>query len=182
MEHVANDLSIALNLKIDLCRKLISEGILAEKLANNKDIEIKVHGGNIRRIPKTSFETVIDCRLREIFEYINDSLQKVNAPRNLESGGVLTGGGALFYRSEELFRQVFNLTCNVRRPANTGGVQFGLENPRFSSVWGALKIAAELFKGNTMDQTAADAVLDGLNQVWQDCFQSVKNIRKALKF
>lgn len=182
MEHVANDLAIALNLKIDLCRKLISEGILAEKLANNKDIEIKVQGGNIRRIPKTSFETVIDCRLREIFEYIDDSLQKVNAPRNLEAGGVLTGGGALFYRSEELFRQVFNLTCSVRRPANIGGIQFGLENPRFSSVWGGLKIAAEFYRESTLDRTAADAVLDGLNQVWKDCFKTMKSIRKALKF
>ena len=182
MEHVANDLAIALGLKVDLCRKLIAEGILAEKLANNKDIDIKVQGGNIRRIPKTSFETVIDYRLREIFEYIEDCLQKANAPRNLEAGGILTGGGALFYRSEELFRQVFNLTCSIRRPANTGGIQFGLENPRYSSVWGGLKIAADRFRENSLDRTATDAVLDGLNQVWKNCFQTMRNIGKALKF
>ena len=182
MEHVANDLAIALNLKIDLCRKLLADPKFAEKLAAGKDIDIKVQGGMVRSIPKASFETVIDCRLREIFEYIEDSLKKAHAPRNLEAGGILTGGGALFFRSEELFRQVFNLTCSVRRPTAAGGAQqFRLDNPRFSTVWGGLKIAAERFNENTVDRTAADAVLDGLNQVWKDCFKTVKNIGKALK-
>ena len=182
MEHIANDLAIAFNSKIDFFRKLLKEADLAGQLANNSDIEIRIQNGNFLRIPKTSFETVIDCRLREIFEYIDDSLQKVRAPRNLEAGGVLTGGGALFYRSADLFRQVFKLTCSIRRPANTGNNQFGLENPRYSTVWGGLKIAAEIFKENTLDRTATDAVLDGLNQVWKDCFKTMKNIRKALKF
>ena len=183
MEHVANDLSIALNLKIDLCRKLISDGVLAKKRADGKEeIDFQVHGGNIRRIPLTSFETVIDCRLREIFEYIDEHLKKVNAPRNLDAGGVLTGGGASFYRSQELFSQVFNLTCSIRRPADISGVKFGLEDPRYSSIWGALKIAADRFKEVRHSQTATDSIIDGLYQMWRNCFNTFGNIKKAVKF
>ena len=68
MEHVANDISVAMNLNIDLCRSLIAEGKLARKRNENKEfLEFKT-GGGLRQIPLSSFETVIDWRLREIFE------------------------------------------------------------------------------------------------------------------
>lgn len=62
-------------------------------------------------------------------------------PRALGSGGILTGGGAEYFRAKELFTDVFDLACRIGEPADAGVIG-GLRTPRYSAVWGALKIAA----------------------------------------
>ena len=141
-EHVCNDLSIGLDLPISLCRKLIEEGTLVRAIRDRRDwLEFPQPGSGMRRIPLVSFETIVDLRLREIFEIIKKTLADRGALGNLEAGGVLTGGGALFERTAGIFREVFDLSCRIGQPLESGGAVVGVENPRYSTVWGALKIA-----------------------------------------
>ncbi len=141
-DHVINDLSIAFNLHFDLCKKLIQSGTLDQAIsAHQESIEFRNAAGAIRQIPVTEFVTVIDCRLEEIFSIIRQKLAAENAPQSLGSGGVLTGGGAKFSRAPEMFRKIFGLTCQVRCPADVGGAITGMNDPAFSAVWGALKVA-----------------------------------------
>ena len=142
-DHVCNDLSIGLDLPISLCRKLIEEGTLVRAIRDRRDwLEFPQPGSGMRRIPLVSFETIVDLRLREIFEIIKKTLADRGALGNLEAGGVLTGGGALFERTAGIFREVFDLSCRIGQPLESGGAVVGVENPRYSTVWGALKIAA----------------------------------------
>ena len=182
MEHVANDLSVAMNLNIDLCRRMLADGTLGRMRAENREyLEFRGAAGHLRKIPFSSFETVIDWRLREIFEIIREQLTASGAPHSLDAGGVLTGGGASFFRSEELFREVFELDCRKRIPADVGGVLTGLDDPRFTSVWGGLKLAA-LFLGE-YDETRRpiDSLVDGLNRMWGSSKTTLKNIKKVIK-
>ena len=182
MEHVANDLSVAMNLNIDLCRKLLAAGTLARKKAEGKEfLEFQGSAGYIRRIPISSFETVIDWRLREIFEIIQAQLAASGAPHSLDAGGVLTGGGASFYRSEEMFRKVFELECRKGIPADVGGVLTGLEDPRFTTVWGGLKLAAHFLGVYEEERSTVDSLVDGLNRGLLNCRNTLKNIKKAIK-
>ncbi len=143
MEHVANDLAIAFNLHIDSCRKIIGNSMLSQALANGKtELEFSGPGGRMRSIPISAMEAVIDARLREIFELIRSKLEEKKAPKILGAGGILTGGGAEYFRSKELFRDVFELSCRIGAPADAGGAVSDLAAPRFSAVWGALKVAA----------------------------------------
>ena len=181
MEHVANDISVAMNLNIDLCRSLIAEGKLARKREENKEfLEFKT-GGGLRQIPLSSFETVIDWRLREIFEIIKTQLSEAAAPHNLDAGGVLTGGGALFYRTPEMFRRVFDLDCRLRIPADVGGVQTDLDDPRYSTIWGGLKIASERCRELGGERNMMDSMVDGLNRMLLGCKSTLDNIKHSLK-
>ncbi len=142
-DHVINDLSLAFNLHFDLCKKLILSGALEQAISSRQEyMEFRNTAGSIRQIPVTEFITVIDCRLEEIFAIIRKKLSQENAPQTLGAGGVLTGGGAKFSRAPEMFRKVFGLSCQVRCPADVGGAITGMDDPAFSAVWGALKIAA----------------------------------------
>ena len=85
---------------------------------------------------------IVDARLREIFELIRKQLRDKNAPRALGAGGILTGGGAEFFRSRELFCDIFDMNCRIGVPSDAGGAGVDLDSPRFSAVWGALKVAA----------------------------------------
>ena len=144
MEHVANDLSIGLGLSIDQCRKLLVSNELARD-GGGGAAELRLRGvtGAERLIPLSSFDAVIDCRLREIFTIIRRQLEQAGSPCTLAVGGVMTGGGALFPRARELFGEVFDLSCQVAHPRDAEGAITDLASPRYSAVWGALKLAAD---------------------------------------
>ena len=143
MEHVANDLAIGLNMHIDSCRKLLESGALERAILEKKPmLEFPGSARRIRQIPVSSFEVIVDARLREIFELIDRQLREKGSPRALGAGGILTGGGAEYFRSRELFSEVFDMDCRIGMPADAGGAVADLASPRFSAVWGALKVAA----------------------------------------
>ena len=177
-DHVCNDLAIGLGLHIDVCRKLTADGTLAAAIRERREfLEFPRSIGKVRRIPAASFETIIDLRLREIFEIIRDSLAAKGALNNLDAGGVLTGGGALFERTPMLFREVFELGCRIGQPLEAGGAVTGVEDPRYSTVWGALKIAAyynELNSGRSGRGTvgglldAVDGLLTRTRRTWRN--------------
>ena len=142
MEHVANDLAIGFNMHIDRARELL-RGILERASAAHQEfLEIPAQGGRKRRIPIAGCERIVEARLREIFEIIRHKLIEKKAPRTLSAGGIITGGGAEYYRTKDIFSDVFDLSCRIAGPADIGGAATDLETPRFSTVWGALKSAA----------------------------------------
>ena len=86
IEHLANDLSLGLDLHISDCRKLLYDGTLNEHLhARKAFIDIQTGPGSLRKIPLTSFEKIIDLRLRETFQIIHDKLAAQNILQNLSS-------------------------------------------------------------------------------------------------
>ena len=180
MEHVANDLSIGLGLSIDQCRKLLVSGEL-ERASQQGQSHLTLRGGtgSERSIPLCSFDTIIDFRLREIFSIVRRQLELAGSPRSLAAGGVLTGGGALFPRARELFSEVFDLACQVAQPRDAEGAITDLASPRYSAVWGALKIAAHYRNGDS-------AGGGGFWSLWDNLTLSLRRGRgklgKALKF
>ncbi len=155
MEHVANDLSIGLKLHIDACRRLLENGTLARAIQEKKStLELPGVTGRMMTIPLASFEVIVDARLREIFELIRRQLQEKNTPRALGAGGILTGGGAEYFRSRELFSDIFDMNCRIGIPVCASGVGIDLDSPRFSAIWGALKVAA-FFQHNYIGSTGS---------------------------
>ncbi|MBO5899758.1 MAG: hypothetical protein J6Q80_03405, partial [Lentisphaeria bacterium] len=133
--------------------------------------------------PVTSFESVIDMRLRETFEIIREQLvsAKVQLPPGVNV--IATGGGSLYYRTREIIGEVFGTHCQVRRPADLLGASTGLNNPRYSAVWGALKFAAESLRqsGQSADNPL-DMLVNGLNRLFDNSRIGLKNFGKSIKF
>lgn len=141
MMHVVNDLALGLELPLDQCSKLLTDGTLAAAIREKREfLDIPEGLNKVRRIPVASFETIIDLRLRELFEIIRSGIDPDSLAR-ISSGTVLTGGGALFDMAQQIAREVFHGTVRVGRPADAVGVVTDLASPRYSAVWGALKIA-----------------------------------------
>ena len=182
MEHVANDLSIALGLSIDQCRKLLVSGELTRASeAGESQIRLRGVSGAEQVIPLASFDTVIDCRLREIFTIIRRQLELAGSPCTLAVGGVMTGGGALFPRARELFGEVFDLSCQVARPRDAEGAITDLASPRYSAVWGALKLAADYLSSDG-GSAASGGFLASLGNNANALLRGLGRIGKAIKF
>lgn len=139
--HVANDLALGLEQPLDLCMRLLTDGTIAQAIAERKEfLDFPAGYGKVRRIPLASFETIIDQRIRELMEIIRSAID----PEDLalvNSGTVLTGGGALFEPAHRIVREVFRGTVRVGNPIDVVGAVSDLASPRYSAVWGALRIA-----------------------------------------
>ncbi len=183
-DHVINDLGEAFKIPREHWRKLCEDGSLT-RLFNEQSshLEIASSTGKVRKIPVASIETVVDLRLRELFEIIHRALSRQNALNNLAAGGVLTGGGALFERSVGAFQNVFNnMTVRVGRPIDVGGSAGGIDNARFSTVWGALKIAESFAREGELPSSGAlgglfnhlGGFLAGICKAGRDIKESIK--------
>ena len=139
--HVVNDLALGLDLPTETCARMLTDGTIAQAIAERREyLDIPAGYGKVRRIPLASFETIIDQRIRELMEIISSSI----SPDDLalvNSGTVLTGGGALFEPTLRVVRDVFRGTVRVGRPVDPVGAVSELASPRYGAVWGALKIA-----------------------------------------
>ncbi len=180
-EHVANDLSIAFSLPVNTCRQLLANGKLNAEIENNsEEIECINNSGKKIRIPMQDILTVVDARLEEIFTVIKHNLIADKVPKNLESGGVLTGGGAKFIRTKEAFSKIFELSCSVRFPADADGAVTEVKDPAFSAVWGALKFSAEKFMQTCGDPGSRNR--DNWHNRWKSVVSNFKDFWASFKF
>ena len=142
MEHAANDLAIGLGLPIDKCRELFTGQSLAAAAASRDEfINVTVRNHRIRKIPVSSCENIINERLRELLDIVRRKIPVHYNLAALAAGGLITGGGALYEPVKDIVSQVFDISCRVIKPVKPDLVT--LENPRYSTIWGALKIARE---------------------------------------
>lgn len=182
-EHVINDLSLILNLHIETCRKMIIDGTIANMIAQGRGfIEPKNFNGRDVRIPLLSFEKIIDERLRETFEIIKARVSKEVPLRNLGSGGVLTGGGALFPRTADVFRSVFECPVRIGKPFDASGSITDLESPRYSTVWGIMKQSNLcLLTGRVITRGITDTALKIIDDTAGNLLHGIRNAWKSLK-
>ena len=183
MLHLVNDWALGLDLRTDFCQKLLTDGTLEEAMRGQREfLEVPAAGGKIRRIPLSSFETIADLRLREMLEIVRSSME----PDTLDlinSGTVVTGGGALFSPVLQTVREVFPGTVRVGCPADLAGSVTGLDNPRKGAVWGALRYADFYFRCYAGgDSTLGQKMRDAGDSV-KRFFRGIRgNMRDSFKF
>ena len=138
-DHIANDLSVGLDLNISICRKMITENLPQSKKEHGKAlIELE---GNIgaRKIPAVSFEKIVDLRLRELFGLILSQLQSTRMLAYIDRGIVITGGGALIPQVREIAGSLFDAPVRIGYPIEPSGSVTNLKSPRYGMVFGLLK-------------------------------------------
>lgn len=180
--HVANDLSIGLKLPFVSCQKLFEDGTLNRALQENwRAVAVKQNNGAVKEIKLSSFETIIAARLEEIFEEVKKEIPYL--PGTGCFSGILTGGGALYPPALDIFSKVFGVNCRVGSVADASGSITGLASPRYSTVWGALKIAAHyqrILPGK--QEGLITSAVDMMNNVWVYLPRTFAKLRKAFKF
>lgn len=145
--HITTDLAIALKIPVDIAEKLkISYGYaLAKEVSNKETIELKKIDPNAKGVPSRRFiSEVIELRLSEICELINNELRLLGKVGKLPSGAVLVGGGAKLPGIVDLVRSELKLSTQIGFPA-TSNFQGGsaaaaefLESPEYVTVLGLI--------------------------------------------
>lgn len=184
-EHVANDLAIGLNLPVNFCRKLLEDGSLEKHSRENIPfIECRTNSGSMRKIPTESFNRITDARIRELFELIRSSIGKESFWNNLAAGCVLTGGGAKFFQTREIFHQVCDLPSRIGKPFNAvHTVPPELNDPAYSTIYGTLRYGYMLAMqdDNRSSNGFGSNLRDKISGLGDAFARTFKNLRNNMK-
>jgi cell division protein FtsA len=141
-DHLTNDLSLAFRLDRSRAESLkcdMGKAIWKKDDQNETFWLLGDRSIGDRSFPKKALVSVLEARLREIFQIIQKRLQPVVDFQQLSAGIVLTGGAALLPRMTELAENV--LGCPVRLGENPSWVREDLRLPGYSTVLGLLSQA-----------------------------------------
>lgn len=135
--HITNDISIGLRLSVKESEEIKRKfGSAYTGLAKNDNIfEASPIGMNEKiKIPELQLAEIIEARVGEIFEIINNELVKLGLKNEILAGVVITGGGISYLRGvKELGRILFDLPIRIGEPSG-----LGVKDPIFSASVGMI--------------------------------------------
>lgn len=185
-EHLANDLSLGLDLNLATCRKLLA-GKNHLKNQNSDKTFLKVSGsvrGSARKIPVNSIEKIIDLRLRETFSIIRDELNQKRLLSKIASGVVLSGGVATLPQSTDILASVFKCPVRIGSPLNVSGAVTDLSDSRYGTICGLLKygrIILEIEKTGLDGGRSLSGLVDWLDYCSSGFFDKIKALKDAIR-
>ena len=84
---------------------------------------------------------ILQPRAEEIFHLLWDEIRRAGFEKSLNSGIVLTGGGALLEGMSEIAEQIFDLPIRRGSPAGVGGLADHVNSPAFATAVGLVMYA-----------------------------------------
>jgi cell division protein FtsA len=95
-DHVTRDLALGLQTSLDVAERIKLEvgSALPQNFEKTEEINLRDFGGENQDFSKKYIAEIIEARMEEIFEKIDQELQKINRSGLLPAGIILVGGGS----------------------------------------------------------------------------------------
>lgn len=151
--NVTNDLAIGLKTSIQVAEDLKVRYGTADLAAVEPEELVTVEtlgDGQARTVQRAEIASIIEARMRELFEKIGSEIAAAGHGGVLPAGIVMTGGASQLGGVAELGREALQMPVRVASPTGVGGLTDHLLNPAFSTAIGLLRWAAR-----TIDQEDA---------------------------
>ncbi|MBU2101614.1 cell division protein FtsA [Patescibacteria group bacterium] len=114
--NITNDLALALQVPVEVADKIkLSYGYAIAKEVPSRDyIDLKTINPEINGKPAKKFVAeVIEARLSEICEVVNDELKSIGKDKSLPGGAVVVGGGAKMPGMADLVQSELKLASQI---------------------------------------------------------------------
>jgi cell division protein FtsA len=144
-EHFTNDIAVGLRTPIPEAEKVKRRGgcALSTMVAEEETIEVASVGGRRPRVmARRILSDILQPRAEEIFHLLWDEISKAGYEKSLNSGLVLTGGGAVLEGMSEIAEQIFDLPIRRGSPTGVGGLADHVANPAYATAVGLVIYAA----------------------------------------
>ena len=138
---ITNDIAMALRTPTQHAEEIkINNGCAMSQLAAAEEsIEVAGVGDRPpRKLSQRALADVIQPRIEELYQLIQDELRRSGFEDLLSSGIVLTGGAAQMPGMIELGEEIFHMPVRLGVPRYKGSLDDMLDNPRYSTVFGLL--------------------------------------------
>jgi cell division protein FtsA len=138
-EHFTNDVAVALRTPVNEAEKIKRKHgcALTSMIPEEDSIEVPSVGGRKPRImARQVLGDVIQARAEEICQMVLTEIRRAGFDRSLNSGVVLTGGGAILEGMPEIAEQIFDMPVRRGTPAGIGGLVDVVASPVYSTAVG----------------------------------------------
>ena len=145
-DQITNDIAVAFRTPMQSAEDIkINYGAATTFMASPSEIiEIPmVDGREPKKITSQALSEVIEPRVKELFELIRNELQRSRMGNAIASGVVITGGSSMMRGMVNLGEKVFNMPVRIGIPRDVDGLLQVVENPRYATAIGLLKMAKE---------------------------------------
>ncbi len=140
-EHFTNDVAVALRTPVSEAEKIKRKyGCALTSMVPEEDsIEVPSVGGRKPRIlARQLLGDVIQARAEEVCQMILSEIKRAGFERSLNSGVVLTGGGAILEGMPEIAEQILDMPVRRGTPSGIGGLVDVVASPVYSTAVGLM--------------------------------------------
>ncbi len=149
--HFTNDIAVGLRTPIPEGEKTKKRSgcALSTMVDEDEMIEVASIGGRQPRImARRILSEILQPRAEEIFHSLWDEIRRAGYESSLNSGMVLTGGGAILEGLPEIAEQIFDLPIRRGYPVGVGGLADHVNSPSFATPVGLVKCAHRNYVNN----------------------------------
>jgi cell division protein FtsA len=167
-DHVTNDL--AFGMKVSQSRaealKLEHGAARVDEAAKGRTIAL---GGDAglpgRALNLEHFQRIMTLRLEEMFQLIEQDVDRAGLLDHLRAGVFLCGGGARIPQIEKLAERVFHLPASVGRTTSISGLKSALDQPEFAAPIGLVKFGSFQLRRPAPSRGFTRGIRDALGQI-----------------
>ena len=138
-DHFTNDIAVGLRMPIPDAEKLKRKCgcALTAMVDEDETMDVASVGGRRPRVmSRRILSEILQPRAEEIFHLVWDEIRRAGYEKSLNSGIVLTGGGAVLEGMPEIAEQIFDLPIRRGAPMGVGGLADHVGSPGFASAVG----------------------------------------------
>ncbi|MEK9771027.1 MAG: cell division protein FtsA [Nitrosomonadales bacterium] len=167
-DQITNDISVAFRTPNESAEDIKIRHGLAFKYPNDRDEIIDVplvDGREPKKISTEELVKVIEPRMTELFELIKNELIRSKLISYIASGVVITGGTSMMKNINEAATKVFNMSVRTGYPRDISGLSQIIENPRYATAVGLLKIGKIDFEKNKRQKIDGNSIVQILHRM-----------------
>jgi cell division protein FtsA len=145
--HVTNDISIGLMTSLDSAEMIKrGYGCAVPDLVDPSDmVDVPSVGGRTpRRLYRQELTQIIEARMTEIMEMVDQELIKSGKKDFLAAGVVLVGGACMMDGSIEAAEKVLNIPVRIGVPKDVSGLKDIIATPQYAQGVGLLKYGSRM--------------------------------------
>ena len=143
-DHFTNDIAVGLRTPIPEGEKTKRRSgcALSTLVDEDETVEVASVGGRKPRImSRRILSDILQPRAEEVFHLVWDEVRRAGCERSLNSGIVLTGGGAILEGMPEIAEQIFDLPIRRGCPLEVGGLADHVNSATFATPVGLVLYA-----------------------------------------
>jgi cell division protein FtsA len=138
-DHFTSDIAVGLRMPIPDAEKLKRKCgcALSAMVDEDETMDVASVGGRRPRVmARRILSEILQPRAEEIFHLVWDEIRRAGYEKSLNSGIVLTGGGAILEGMPEIAEQIFDLPIRRGAPTGVGGLADHVGSPAFATPVG----------------------------------------------
>ena len=174
--HITNDIAIGLRTSIEIAEavKLQYGTAVAKEVSKKEEIDLSLFDSQEEdMVSRHHVAEIIEARLEEILDFVNEELRKIGREGLLPGGAILTGGGAMLPGAVEVAKHILRLPVHVGYPKSLGGILDEVDNPEFATVIGLILYAEKSGPGSNGFPAG---------RVWDKLPDGIQGVAEKIKF